>query len=51
MAELPEERQAAAAGVRGAGLCAVMFEEFGGRDADKRYGKPLRTVLANGPRF
>jgi hypothetical protein len=34
MAELPEERQAAAAGVRGAGLRAVMFEEFGGRDAD-----------------
>jgi hypothetical protein len=34
MSELPDERQAAAAGVRGAGLRAVMFEEFGGRDAD-----------------
>ena len=34
MAELAEERQAAAAGVRVVGLRAVMFEEFGGRDAD-----------------
>jgi len=36
MAELPAERQAAAAGVRAVGLRAVMFEEFGGRDADPR---------------
>jgi hypothetical protein len=34
MAELSAERQAAAAGVRAVGLRAVMFEEFGGRDAD-----------------
>ena len=34
MTELAEERQAAAAGVRAVGLRAVMFEEFGGRDAD-----------------
>ena len=34
MAELAEERQAVAAGVRGVGLRAVLFEEFGGRDAD-----------------
>ena len=34
MAELAEERQAAAAGIRAVGLRAVMFEEFGGRDAD-----------------
>jgi len=34
MAELIEERQAVAAGVRGVGLRAVLFEEFGGRDAD-----------------
>ena len=34
MAELAAERQAAAAGVRGVGLRAVIFEEFGGRDAD-----------------
>lgn len=34
MSELPEERKAAAAGVRAAGLRPVMFEEFGGRDAD-----------------
>lgn len=34
MAELAAERQAAAAGVRATGLRAVMFEEFGGRDAD-----------------
>jgi hypothetical protein len=34
MAELADERQAAAAGVRAIGLRAVMFEEFGGRDAD-----------------
>jgi hypothetical protein len=34
MAELPVERQAAAAGIRAVGLRPVMFEEFGGRDAD-----------------
>jgi hypothetical protein len=34
MAELPTERQAVAAGVRAVGLRPVMFEEFGGRDAD-----------------
>jgi len=34
MSELGPERQAAAAGVRATGLRAVMFEEFGGRDAD-----------------
>jgi hypothetical protein len=34
MTELVEERQATAAGVRGVGLRAVLFEEFGGRDAD-----------------
>lgn len=34
MAELAAERQAAAAGVRAVGLRPVMFEEFGGRDAD-----------------
>lgn len=34
MGELTAERQAAAAGVRGVGLRAVIFEEFGGRDAD-----------------
>lgn len=34
MADMSEERQAAAAGVRAAGLRAVLFEEFGGRDAD-----------------
>jgi hypothetical protein len=34
MAELPAERQAVAAGVRAVGLRPVMFEEFGGRDAD-----------------
>src|SRR5260370_37577766 len=34
MAELAAERRAAAAGVRATGLRAVMFEEFGGRDAD-----------------
>ena len=34
MAEFVEERQAVAAGVRGVGLRAVLFEEFGGRDAD-----------------
>src|SRR5713101_3206501 len=34
MAELAAERQAAAAGVRAVGLRAVMFEDFGGRDAD-----------------
>jgi hypothetical protein len=32
--ELAAELQAAAAGVRTVGLRAVMFEEFGGRDAD-----------------
>jgi len=34
MTELAEERQAVAAGVRDVGLRAVLFEEFGGRDAD-----------------
>ena len=34
MTELAEERQAVAAGVRAVGLRAVLFEEFGGRDAD-----------------
>jgi hypothetical protein len=34
MAEFVAERQAVAAGVRGVGLRAVLFEEFGGRDAD-----------------
>ena len=34
MTELAEERRAVAAGIRGVGLRAVMFEEFGGRDAD-----------------
>jgi hypothetical protein len=34
MSELAEERQATAAGVRDVGLRAVLFEEFGGRDAD-----------------
>ena len=34
MAELREERAAAAAGVRSVGARPVMFEEFGGRDAD-----------------
>lgn len=34
MTELAAERQAAAAGVRAVGLRAIMFEEFGGRDAD-----------------
>jgi hypothetical protein len=41
MAELAAERQAAAAGVRGVGLRAVIFEEFGGRDAD-----PAEAYLA-----
>jgi hypothetical protein len=34
MADLAEERQAVAAAVRSVGLRAVLFEEFGGRDAD-----------------
>src|ERR1017187_1469011 len=34
MAEFVAERQAVAAGVRSVGLRAVLFEEFGGRDAD-----------------
>jgi hypothetical protein len=34
MAELVKERQAVAAGIRDVGLRPVMFEEFGGRDAD-----------------
>ncbi len=34
MAELVTERQAVAAGIRAVGLRPVMFEEFGGRDAD-----------------
>jgi len=34
MGELRDERQAVAAGVRAVGLRPVLFEEFGGRDAD-----------------
>jgi len=34
MAELPHERKAAAAAVRAIGAKPVMFEQFGGRDAD-----------------
>jgi len=34
MTELAEERRAVAAGISAVGLRAVMFEEFGGRDAD-----------------
>lgn len=34
MSELPGERQAAAEAVRAVGGSAVMFEQFGGRDAD-----------------
>ncbi len=34
MTELAEERQAVATGVRSVGSRAVLFEEFGGRDAD-----------------
>jgi Domain of unknown function (DUF4062) len=34
MADLAEERQAVAVAVRSVGLRAVLFEEFGGRDAD-----------------
>ena len=34
MAELPEERAAAANGIRSLGARPVLFEEFGGRDAD-----------------
>ena len=34
MSELSEERYAVAAGIRAVGLRVVMFEEFGGRDAD-----------------
>lgn len=34
MGELAQERQAVAAGLRSVGLRAVLFEEFGGRDAD-----------------
>ena len=34
MAELPDERAAVADGVRSLGARPVMFEEFGGRDAD-----------------
>src|SRR6478752_776415 len=56
MSELPTERQAAAAAARAVGVTPVMFEQFGGRDADpaevetsdiylgilgRRYGKPL----------
>ena len=35
IAELREERTAAADGVRSLGARPVMFEEFGGRDADQ----------------
>lgn len=34
MVELPAEREAAAAAIRGVGATPVMFEQFGGRDAD-----------------
>ena len=34
MADMGEERQAAAGAARNAGVRAVLFEEFGGRDAD-----------------
>jgi hypothetical protein len=34
MSELPDERRAAAAAVRAVGGTPVMFEQFGGRDAD-----------------
>jgi hypothetical protein len=34
MADLPKERQVAAAAVRAANAVPVMFEQFGGRDAD-----------------
>lgn len=34
MSELPAERQAAAGAVRAVGVAPVMFEQFGGRDAD-----------------
>ena len=34
MSELPAERQAAAAAARAVGVAPVMFEQFGGRDAD-----------------
>jgi hypothetical protein len=34
MSELPTERQAAAAAARAVGVTPVMFEQFGGRDAD-----------------
>ena len=40
MVELREERTAAANGVRSLGAQPVMFEEFGGRDAD-----PLNAYL------
>ena len=40
MAELVEERAAATEGVRSLGAKPVMFEEFGGRDAD-----PLNAYL------
>ncbi len=43
MAELAEERQAVAAGVRSVGLRAVMFEEFGGRDADPEDAYPTHA--------
>jgi hypothetical protein len=46
MAELAPERRTAAAGVRGVGGRAVMFEEFGGRDADpeEAYLAEVRTL-------
>jgi hypothetical protein len=34
MTELPDERRAAAEAVRAVGGTPVMFEQFGGRDAD-----------------
>jgi Domain of unknown function (DUF4062) len=46
MSELPEERRAAAAGARAAGVRPVMFEEFGGRDADPKEADLAEVVGA-----
>lgn len=47
MGELAEERQSAASGIRSAGLRAVLFEEFGGRDANPEgaYLQKSRAVI------
>ena len=45
MAELPKERQVAAAAAPAANAVPVMFEQFGGRDAD-----PEDAYLGDGPR-